>query len=176
MTIDVTLVLGGAASDKLAWAENYVFSFSKQPIYVATAQAYDDGIVERAALHRQRHSTQWHTLEESLALIVQLVAIRQSEHVLVVNATIWLSNFLVKKNVLKASNEFCTYLSSFDGKLVIVSNEIGHSILPLTKLSRMFQSDQGYLNQKLASNADRVVMVTAGLLMLLKGMLQKGFH
>ena len=58
MTIDLILVLDGAASAKSAWAENYVLSFSKQPIYVATAQFYDDEMVERVALHRQRHSTQ----------------------------------------------------------------------------------------------------------------------
>jgi len=48
MTIDLTLVLGGSASGKSAWAENYVLSFSKQPIYVVTAQAYDDEMVQRA--------------------------------------------------------------------------------------------------------------------------------
>ena len=146
MTIDLTLVLDGAASDKSAWAENYVLSFSKQPIYVATAQAYDDEMVERVALHRQRHSTQWRTFEESLALIAQLSAIGKSEHVLDDSATTWLSNLLLKKkDVSKASNEFCAYLSSFDGKLAIVSNEVGHSIVPPTKFGRMFQSDQGHL-------------------------------
>lgn len=50
---------------------------------------------------------------------------------------------LKEEDVSKARNEFCAYLPSFDGKLVIVSNEVGHSVVPPTKLGRMFQSDQG---------------------------------
>ena len=89
----------------------------------------------------------------------------------------WLRNLLLKEeDVSKAGNEFCAYLPSFDGKLVIVSNEVGHSVVPPTKLGRMFQSDQGTSEPKLASIADRVAMVTAGLPMLLKGTLQEGIY
>jgi adenosylcobinamide kinase/adenosylcobinamide-phosphate guanylyltransferase len=73
---------------------------STQPIYVATAQAYDDEMVEKGALRRQRR-----TFEEPLALIAQPSAIGNSEHVLVDCATMWLSNLLLKEaDASKASD------------------------------------------------------------------------
>ena len=172
MTFDLTLVLGGAASGKSAWAERHVLSFSTQPIYIATAQAYDDEMKKKVLLHQLRRSTHWRTFEEPLALVKQLSAFRKSETVLIDCATMWLSNLLLQdQNILRASDGLCEYLPTFEGQVVIVSNEVGHSVVPSTKLGRRFQSDQGHLNQKLANIADRVVMVIAGLPMLLKGML-----
>ncbi|MBT6897505.1 MAG: adenosylcobinamide kinase/adenosylcobinamide phosphate guanyltransferase, partial [Rhodobacteraceae bacterium] len=36
-----TLVIGGAASGKSLWAENYALNSTKRPLYIATAQAFD---------------------------------------------------------------------------------------------------------------------------------------
>lgn len=177
MTFDFTLVLGGAASGKSAWAENHVLSFSTQPIYVATAQAYDNEMKKKVLLHQKRRSANWRTFEEPLALVEQLSALRKSEVVLIDCATMWLSNLLLKdQDVSSAADSLCAYLPSFEGRIVIVSNEVGHSVVPSTKLGRRFQSDQGHLNQKLASIADRVVMVTAGLPALLKGRLSEDMN
>jgi len=52
---------------------------------------------------------------------------------------------------------------------VIVSNELGHSVVPENPLARRFQIAQGKLNQRLAARADLVVHVIAGLPQLLKG-------
>ena len=175
MTFDLTLVLGGTASGKSAWAEDYVLSFSKQPIYLATAQAYDDEMKEKIKMHQNRRSSQWQTCEEPVALVERLTMFKNPEIILVDCATMWLSNLLLKDyEVAVACNQLCDCLPKMDGRVVIVSNEVGQSVVPMTKLGRKFQSDQGYLNQKLARVADRVVLVTAGLPMLLKGSLRVG--
>ena len=54
---------------------------------------------------------------------------------------------------------------------VIVSNEVGHGIVPDNALARQFREAQGRLNIALAAQADLAVQVTAGLPQILKGKL-----
>jgi adenosylcobinamide kinase/adenosylcobinamide-phosphate guanylyltransferase len=51
---------------------------------------------------------------------------------------------------------------------VIVSNEVGHGIVPDNRLARQFREAQGRLNIALAGAADLAVMVVAGLPQILK--------
>jgi adenosylcobinamide kinase/adenosylcobinamide-phosphate guanylyltransferase len=53
--------------------------------------------------------------------------------------------------------------------VVIVSNEVGLSVVPENALARRFRQAQGELNQKLAAKAGLVVNVIAGLPQVLKG-------
>lgn len=51
----------------------------------------------------------------------------------------------------------------------MVSNEVGMGIVPLGKINRVFQDEQGRLNQDIAKTVDTVTFVAAGLPMKLKG-------
>jgi adenosylcobinamide kinase/adenosylcobinamide-phosphate guanylyltransferase len=51
---------------------------------------------------------------------------------------------------------------------VLVANEVGMGLVPDTPLGREFRDAAGCLNQEVASLADRVVFVTAGLPLVLK--------
>jgi len=53
--------------------------------------------------------------------------------------------------------------------VVIVTNEVGASVVPENALARQFREAQGHLNQKLAAKAGLVVNVIAGLPQVLKG-------
>jgi adenosylcobinamide kinase/adenosylcobinamide-phosphate guanylyltransferase len=53
-------------------------------------------------------------------------------------------------------------LAARDGPTVIVSNEVGLGIVPDNALARRFRDLQGTLNQKLAAQAQRVIMMVAG--------------
>ena len=55
--------------------------------------------------------------------------------------------------------------------VAVVSNEVGHSVVPENALARRFRNAQGALNQRLAARAGLVVLVVAGLPMPLKGAL-----
>ena len=46
---------------------------------------------------------------------------------------------------------------------MLVSNEVGLGIVPDNALARRFRDLQGTLNQRLAAQAPRVVMMVAGL-------------
>ena len=54
-------------------------------------------------------------------------------------------------------------LAARTGPTVLVSNEVGLGIVPENALARRFRDAQGVLNQTLAAQAQRVIMMVAGL-------------
>jgi adenosylcobinamide kinase/adenosylcobinamide-phosphate guanylyltransferase len=53
--------------------------------------------------------------------------------------------------------------------LVIVSNEVGLGLVPPYPLGRVYRDLLGRANQYLAAQADRVILMVAGLPMTVKG-------
>ena len=53
-------------------------------------------------------------------------------------------------------------------EIILVSNEVGHGIVPMGELSRQFVDQAGWLHQAIASIADNVEFVIAGLPLTLK--------
>jgi adenosylcobinamide kinase/adenosylcobinamide-phosphate guanylyltransferase len=53
--------------------------------------------------------------------------------------------------------------------VILVSNEVGLSIVPENAMARRFRDEQGLANQRLAAAADEVFLVTAGIPMRIKG-------
>jgi len=169
---DITLVLGGASSGKSAWAEQHILELGQNVGYIATAQASDPEMEERIAQHRARRGLEWTTREVPLDIIPCFNTFPADLPILLDCVTLWLSNLmLAKKNIAVEIKALIDYLKNFAGKLVLVSNEIGLSVVPHTKMGRDFQKVQGQINQQLAAVSDRVVFIVAGLPMLLKGQL-----
>jgi len=87
-------------------------------------------------------------------------------------ATMWLTNQLLAENDFgQAQAGFLEALRTCSAPCVVVSNEVGHGIVPDNALARQFREAQGRLNIALAAQADLVVQVTAGLPQVLKGQL-----
>jgi len=87
-------------------------------------------------------------------------------------ATMWLSNHLLANSDLPtAQTALLKAIDTSFADLVIVSNEVGHGVVPDNKLARTFREAQGRLNIALAARADLVVQVSVGLPMVLKGQL-----
>jgi adenosylcobinamide kinase/adenosylcobinamide-phosphate guanylyltransferase len=62
-------------------------------------------------------------------------------------------------------------IANCPAEVVIVTNETGLGIVPENALARRFREAQGRLNIALAEQAERVVLVAAGLPLVLKGAL-----
>jgi adenosylcobinamide kinase/adenosylcobinamide-phosphate guanylyltransferase len=140
--------------------------------YIATAEAWDDEMRERIARHRLDRAGGWITVEAPLDLAAALSAARPDEAVLVDCATLWLTNHLLADHDLSAQVEALVLaLAVCPAPVVIVSNETGWGIVPDNALARRFRDEQGRLNQRLATQADLVVTVIAGLPLALKGAL-----
>lgn len=204
------LVTGGARSGKSAFAERFVMKQAGSAIYVATAQAFDEEMKERIALHRQQREEQeysWSTLEEPYSLSTLLTELGRDHGqarlapvsgeeelcsdtqagfgntgtfqpiVLVDCLTLWLSNILLAAGdephrateaVMEQIRQLAAAAAEFPGMLVMVTNEVGHGLVPEYPLGRQYRDLAGILNRTIAAMADQVFLVTAGIPIELK--------
>jgi adenosylcobinamide kinase/adenosylcobinamide-phosphate guanylyltransferase len=171
----VSLVLGGARSGKSTYAEKLatgtLFGAAPRPaLYIATAEAGDVEMATRIMVHRTRRGANWTTVEVPLKLDEALLAdAAPGRPVLVDCLTLWLSNLMhVGVDLDEATDDLVRALDGYVSPVVFVSNEVGLGIVPETPLGRAFRDAQGRLNMRIAERADRVVLMTAGLPLVLK--------
>lgn len=171
----VSLVLGGARSGKSRHAERLVsgtmYGGTPRPaLYVATAEAGDLEMATRIMAHRARRGASWTTIEEPLKLAEALQANAVAGRPVLVDClTLWLSNLMhAGADLDEAADELVRTFEGYPSAVVLVSNEVGLGVVPETPLGRAFRDAQGRLNMQMADRADRVILMTAGLPMILK--------
>lgn len=168
----LTFVIGGAASGKSAWAEAQILAQGGPRAYIATAQAWDEEMRAKIAAHRAARGQGWLDLEAPLDLAAALRVPPAGSAILIDCATMWLTNLMLAEADIAAAQEaLFAALKTAPGPVVIVSNELGQGIVPENAMAREFRNLQGRFNQALATRADRVVTVIAGLPLALKGTL-----
>jgi adenosylcobinamide kinase/adenosylcobinamide-phosphate guanylyltransferase len=169
-----SLILGGARSGKSALAERLAQNF-EEVVYIATAQPGDAEMAQRIAEHRVRRPVHWRSVEQPITLAASLAEhAREGRCLLVDCLTLWLSNLLLSEDTQALARERAALLAvlpNLPGELLLVSNEVGQGVVPLGELSRRFVDQAGWLHQALASQCQRVILVTAGLPLALKGKL-----
>ena len=167
-----TFVLGGAASGKSLWAENLIQTNALDALYLATGRILDDEVEHRVQVHRARRDARWRTIEAPLDLAPALSSLSATDVVLIDCATMWLSNHLLDgSDLAQTQSDLVQALQTCPAPWVIVSNEVGHGVVPDNRLARHFREAQGRLNIALAAEADLAVQVIAGMPQILKGTL-----
>jgi adenosylcobinamide kinase/adenosylcobinamide-phosphate guanylyltransferase len=163
----MTLVLGGARSGKSLHAEGLIEAWPAPWTYLATAQAWDDEMRARIALHRERRSGDWITRDVPIDL-PRAVA-EAPGPVLVDCLTLWLTNLILAEAEVEAAGAaLITACAGAPGPVVLVGSEVGLGIVPDNALARRFRDAAGRLHQRLAARADHVVFMVAGLPMIVK--------
>lgn len=169
--MSVVLVLGGARSGKSRIAQDLAEAHPGPLTFVATAQVFDAEMAERVARHKADRGSRWSLAEVPLNLPQFLAgeAVR-SATILVDCLTVWLGNLMHhEQDVSTAMDGLLTALqSSRSAPLYLVSNEVGQGIVPDNAMARAFRDHAGRLNQRVASVADEVLFVTAGIPQVLK--------
>ncbi|RUX41465.1 bifunctional adenosylcobinamide kinase/adenosylcobinamide-phosphate guanylyltransferase [Mesorhizobium sp. M4A.F.Ca.ET.050.02.1.1] len=160
----LTFIIGGARSGKSAHAETLVTASPSPWAYIAAAEAYDDEMRERIALHRARRGEGWATVDAPLDLAAAIEALPDHEPVLIDCLTLWLTNHMLAERDLDAEcRRLVDVLSRPRGPWFVVSNEVGLGIVPDNALARRFRDAAGRLNQQVAAVADTVLLMVAGL-------------
>ena len=155
---------------------------SETVTYIATAEAFDMEMKARIRTHQSERPSSWTTWEgdpEALPL-----AAEKMEGLLLLDClTLWLSRMVLKSEELVMGSEanwrerekqIMNTLGNLLDTLsvhpsIIVSNEVGLSIVPDSILGRRFRDIQGRANQLVAKEARDVYLVVAGIPLCIKG-------
>jgi adenosylcobinamide kinase/adenosylcobinamide-phosphate guanylyltransferase len=167
MAKQIILVTGGARSGKSKYAEQRAAVLGRRRLYVATAEAKDEEMVQRIAEHKRRRGDEWTTIEEAVELAEALLAQRgRTDCALVDCLTLWLSNLLLQHDQVYAEGkveDLVTTLPRLDFHVILVTNEVGWGIVPDNSLARQFRDLAGWTNQRIAAIANEVVLTVAGI-------------
>ena len=175
----IHFVLGGIRSGKSAYAELLAgeLAGTRGVTYLATGVATDPEMEERIRRHQERRPNQWQTLEVPLNPVGGLQKSRSSAgdpSVLLLDSLDgWVSNLLIEHEATPATEltartvgavrRFAAFVREIDSDAVIVSSEVGHSLVATSSLGRQFQDLLGAVNQVMAAAADSVTLVVAGI-------------
>jgi len=173
----LALILGGARSGKSRRAEALALEWAKdrggEPVYLATAEPFDDDMRARIAHHRaDRDGRGWSTVEEPLDLIAALAREATPGRVVLVEClSTWLGNLMHhQRDAAAAIDGLVAWVGAGgDGSVILVANEVGFGLVPENAMARAFRDHAGRLHQALATHADRVELVVAGIPMVVKG-------
>ena len=177
----VTFIIGGARSGKSSFAEN-IYMNKKDVVYIATSKVLDAEMKERVNLHRAGRPEVWRTFEGSYNL---KDALGKERYYLLDCITVLSSNIMydltkdtdyigyklqkeVEDRVVEEVKALINEIKKENYKLLLVSNEVGFSLVPENHISRVFRDIQGRINQKLSSLSDEVYLVVAGIAVKIK--------
>nr|CAA6829575.1 MAG: Adenosylcobinamide-phosphate guanylyltransferase (EC [uncultured Thiotrichaceae bacterium] len=168
-----SLILGGARSGKSRYAEQLAIQSKREVVYIATATFGDSEMKSRILRHKKDRPAEWLTIEEPLSLAHTLQAEARPERVLLVDClTLWVTNLLCHEDSELFEHETQAILNTLPkltSHIIMVSNEVGHGIVPMGELSRRFVDETGRLHQQLAAQMNQVILMVAGLPLTIKG-------
>lgn len=172
----IVLVTGGTRSGKSSFAES-IFSKSKDVVYIATAKIYDEEMKQRVETHKKSRPSEWSTYEADYNI---KNAVTEGKNYILDCITVLTSNIMfditkdfdtiplneqqkVENKVISEIEELIDRVKSTDGNLVMVTNEVGYSIVPENHVARIYRDIVGRINQKVASISTEVYIVVCGI-------------
>lgn len=171
----VTLVLGGVRSGKSRLAQQ-IAEHGERVTFIATAERRDDHEMHaKIERHRSERPDSWITIEEPIQLAHAVrKASANSDIVLIDCLTLFASNLLEaygedSDGLQTQIDDLLLALRQPRCSIVLVSNEVGSGVVPAYELGRRFRDLVGEINQHVASVANTVLLMVAGLPFPLKG-------
>ena len=170
--MSVTVVLGGARSGKSRYAESLLHSHPAVT-YVAPGPVPDGSDpewAERISMHQGRRPAQWTTLETTELAAV----IRAADYPVLIDClSTWLTHLIddidgwqdrkrAASHLAEETARLLDALGSATVEIVLVTNEVGCSVVPDTASGRMFRDELGRLNAAVSGARDHVALVVAG--------------
>ena len=163
-------ITGGQRSGKSKYAQRLALQLTENPIYLATSRLWDDSHTQRINQHQAERSKNWTTIEEEKH-IGRLIL--PGKVVVMDCVTLWLNNFFtdthynVEQALQLAKKEMDTFINQ-DFTLIIISNEIGMGVHPVTEAGHKFIDLQGWMNQHIAEFANQIVLLISGVAVKIK--------
>lgn len=172
---EIVLIVGGCRSGKSRYALELGSQVAeKDNIFIATLVPGDNEMKARVRRHQKEREQHWKTVEAPIRLPEAVNDHGLKGNVVVVDClTLWLSNLLLESDdpqrIEEQIHELIQALETAPCPIFLVSNEVGTGIVPQNRLARLFRDMAGLANQKVASCADSVVWMVAGVPVPIKG-------
>lgn len=176
----ITLLLGGARSGKSSYAQQLATDTGKSVTFIATAQGLDEEMTARIQKHRLDRPADWQTLEVPVD-VASCISRIGSQVVILDCVTLLVSNVLmefVQGDIVDEKRSMQAVEKEIEGLLkriheqeqdwFIISNEVGMGLVPPFQIGRVYRDALGWVNQRLAREADRVLFMVAGIPMTVK--------
>lgn len=166
----IIFITGGARSGKSRYAQQLALQLSNNPVYVATARHWDDDFEKRIQRHQSERDERWTSIEEEK----HISGLSFAGKVVVMDCvTLWLTNFFTdtKYDVeasLEQGKQEIDRLDTANNTYIIISNELGMGMHAETEIGRKFTDLQGWMNQYIAQQANKVVFMVSGIAMTIK--------
>lgn len=166
----IFLLTGGVRSGKSSYALQLAES-SKKPFYIATGWADDEEMTTRIINHKKERDSKWTTIEEryDLKKAIESAIANNADIIIVDCLTMWTCNLMYQsKDIGNHTTNLIESLKNSTIPIVMVTNEVGLGIVPESKDGRDFRDLLGWINQKIAKIADKVIFMVSGIPMVIK--------
>ncbi|WP_287878953.1 bifunctional adenosylcobinamide kinase/adenosylcobinamide-phosphate guanylyltransferase [Aquitalea sp.] len=169
------LITGAARSGKSRYAEQLAIKHDGPVRYVATAEIRDAEFAERVRQHRLQRPAHWQVLEAERSLAELILGQDQEDGLLLVDCLgMWLMRFFRsddqfdEMDFVQERQWLLEAIDAVQGQLLLVSNEIGWGVMPMSRVARQYGDLLGRLNQDIAAHCQRVTLIACGLPLVLK--------
>ncbi|MCK5164782.1 MAG: bifunctional adenosylcobinamide kinase/adenosylcobinamide-phosphate guanylyltransferase [Desulfobacula sp.] len=169
MKENITFIIGGCRSGKSSFALDQTNRVpGKNKYFIATSVPMDLEMEKRVEKHQQERGDDWYTIEEPVGIHEKINQYSKKASVILVDClTLWVSNLLFHSydhaQIDEAVKDLENSLEQCECPIFLVSNEVGCGIVPENMLARQFRDVAGFVNQRMAKIADKVVMTVAGI-------------
>ena len=160
------VLLGGARSGKSVLAVRLALESGSPVTFVATGEAGDEEMAARIEAHRAERPDGWETVEEPYALERALAAVPDDRVVVVDCLSLWVSNALGRGDDGSAIGEAAAAAARAAARrrplTIVVSNEVGLGVVPVTPLGRLYRDLLGSVNRTFVEASAEAAFVVAG--------------
>jgi len=172
------VVGGGARSGKSRYALELARQLGHKRAFIATAQAFDDEMRERIAAHQLERGSEFVTFEATTDLADKLAQTEDYDVVVIDCLTLFISHLLLEREHMPAKQleteveavmaQVLSQATRHRGTLIMVTNEVGMGVVPISALGRLFRDVAGRANQQLAAAAQQLYLATMGVVVRLR--------
>jgi adenosylcobinamide kinase / adenosylcobinamide-phosphate guanylyltransferase len=173
----IVFITGGCRSGKSDFAVQYAAQKAARVAMLVTCVPSDEEMESRVAKHRASRPAGWPVHEAPFDICPALESI--AEDVVVFDCLpTWIANRLVRadspESIEAGVIELLECLRALPSKtVVVVSAEVGMSVVPETLLGRQFRDLVGFANQRFATISSEAYFLVSGLPLELKHLSRK---
>jgi adenosylcobinamide kinase / adenosylcobinamide-phosphate guanylyltransferase len=164
--VSLTFLLGGARSGKSSLAVELARAWEGPVTFIATGEPGDAEMAERIRRHQAERPRHWETVEAPVDPHAAFERVPEETGVVLDCLSLWVANLLERGDgpheIEAASCALSAVAAARPSLTVVVSNEVGLGLVPMTELGRRYRDVLGHVNRCWAAEAELALLVVAG--------------